>query len=549
MRLSDKKGSALLETVIALLIMTTVSVSMIGMIQKSMVVSLRAREQQTCSRLSQTAAARLKNIDFYLLFAADSSLADNGLQASYPYQAVLNGIKATLASAKFDRYRVQVSFMRRDSSDSNGNGQITDLIPFADANGDLVDDYDSNVRSFDQNGDGDYYDAYTSAGRTVAEQPDTHIKRVTVDIYRRSRLVCSQTELISLEQFGGDYNPSSESVLSLLVSTPTNSSFLYRDDTPGLQSARGLAIAKAYPAEIAQFRADAASPLVISGETDPLAVVRFYVDASAELSNVSADSLGVFSAAPIPVTAALLEGAGTLRAQATKGSYNSPITVRSVILDVSPPRALGGTPAGTVNTLAPYVGIILSDPGISTTVTSGICPDVISLRVNGADVPYTFDAMSGQLVWVDSVTGTVPVLSSATYTAVVEAGDYAGYKTTGSWTFTLALPDTDNSPPAVAEKSPIGGAASQLPVISVRVFDNQSGIVPSSIELRVDGAVVVNASNVGPAYDAGTGVVSFTPSAAFEPGSSHTVQITASHWATTPADRVTSIESWNFTVP
>ena len=87
--------------------------------------------------------------------------------------------------------------MRRDSSDSNGDALTSDLVPFTDANADLIDDYDANVRYFDQTADGTYWQTYVSGGRTVAEQPDTHVKRVTLDVYRANRLVCSQTELLS----------------------------------------------------------------------------------------------------------------------------------------------------------------------------------------------------------------------------------------------------------------------------------------------------------------------------------------------------------------
>jgi hypothetical protein len=549
MRLAGRKGSALLETVVAVLIMSTAGIALIVMIQKAMLVSVKSREQQTCARMAQTAFARLKNVDFYFLFAADSAQANYGLQAAYPYMAVLNGLRTTLQSSKFDRFRVQVTFMRRDTSDVNGDGRTSDLIAFTDEGGDLVDDYDSSIRYFDQNLDGDFFDTYTAGGRTISEQPDTHIKRVTIDVFRGGDAACSQTELVSLEQFGGDYNPSSEAVLALLVSTPTNNSFLYKADTPGLQSSRSLVIAKSYPPEIGQFRADTVSALVLSGETDPLADVHFYVNDSGELWNVTADSLGQFSAASLAVTTALSEGVDVIRSQATKASYTSPITARGVIYDVSPPSASSATPTGTVNTLAPFVAITLTDPGFSTTTTSGICPDVISLRVNGVSVAYDYNAASGQLVWVDSVTGTVPLLSSGTYTAVAEAGDYAGYKTTASWTFTLSVPSTDNSAPAVANKSPIGAAASQLPVISVRAFDNQSGIIPSSIVLRLDGAVVVSAANIGPSYDAASGVVSYTPPGAFAAGSAHTVEITASHGASDPPDKVTSVDTWGFSVP
>ena len=171
------------------------------------------------------------------------------------------------------------------------------------------------------------------------------------------------------------------------------------------------------------------------------------------------------------------------------------------------------------------------------------------MRINGSTVSYSYDAATGRIVWIDSMTNTVPVLPEGAYTALVEAGDYAGYKATQSWTFTLSVGGTDHSAPSVANKSPIGMAPSQWPLISVRVFDEQSGIVPSSIRLLLDGEVVVDAANVSGHYDASDGTVSFMPPGPFDPGSGHTARVEVSHFAADPADKVTSIEDWAFSVP
>lgn len=542
----NRKGTVLLETTLAMFIMTMVGVSLLAMIQRAALVSFKAREQMTCSRMVQTGFARLKNLDFYQLFAADSSLPDYGLQASYPYRAALDGLRSTLAASRFDRFRVGIVFMRRDASDANGNGMNSDLIAFTDSNSDQIDDYDPAIRHFDQNLDGDFFDTFTSNGRTVAEQPDTHIKQVTLEVFRGSRRACSQTELVSLEQFTGDPNPSSEAVLKILISTPVNSAYLYDLSTQGRAASWNLPIAKAYPAEPARYRAEPGAPLELAGETDPLATVRFYVGASPELANIPADFSGLFSWNPSAVTGALVEGANLIRVQATKDAYISPIAPRSVILDLASPAATSPTPAGTVGTLSPYVSIILTDPGISTTVTSGICPDVLTLRVNGVEVSHSFAA--GALVWIDSTTQTVPVLADGAYAVVAEAGDFAGYKTSAAWSFTVAVPATDNSAPSVANKTPIGASAPSLPQISVRVFDNQSGITPSSIVMKLDGITVVDASNLGSYYDAGADTVSYIPPTPFASFSSHTVEITASHWATDPPDKVTTADSWSFTI-
>jgi len=543
----DTRGSVLLETLLAVLIMTTVGISLIAMIERATVVSLKARQKSSCERMAQTGFARLKNIDFYHVFDADSSQANYGLQAGYAYAGVLNGLRTTLGAARFDRFRVTVVFLRRDASDADGDGNNSELVEFVDANADRIDDYDSNIRFFDQNGDLDFFDTYLAGGRTVAEQPDTHIKRVRFEVYRRGKLACGRSELVSLEQFTGDPNPSSEAALPMLISAPVNGSYLYSLGSAPLIASWNLPIAKAYPADTTRYRADAGSPLAVSGQTDALADANLYVGASGVLATAMADGTGAFAAAPAAVTAALAEGANVLRVQAAKDGYTSPVAGREVHYDLNPPSASGQTPMGATGTRSPYVSVALADAGLATTAVSGICPEVISLRANGADVSFSFTG--GMLVWIDSTTGTVPVLAPGAYAMVAEAGDYAGYKVSAAWSFSVAVPATDNSAPAVSNKSPIGMAGSDLPELSVRVHDEQSGIVPSSIVLTLDGAVIVDASNIGSHYDAGTGVLRYVPGAPFPSGSGHTLQITASHWAADPADKITSTDSWFFTVP
>lgn len=542
-------GSVLLETLLALVILCVAGLAVIALLQRALIATFKAREEMTCSRLADSGINRLKNMDFYNVFPADSARADyGGLHPSYPYMAVLDGIKAMLASAKFDRFTTSVVYMRRDSSDANHNGMTDDLIAFQD-DGHGCDVNAPSLCFYDQNGDGDFYETFSSGTRLVSETPDTHLKQVTLSVYRRNRLVCSRTSLLSLEQFSGQIDPDSEALLSLLVSTPSNGAYLYSTDSPGLAGAQALPISSAYPVSVARLEADGSRALALAGQTEPLASVTFSVNGGAILAAVPADVTGAFGDAPAAVTAALVEGENILQAQAVKGSLTSPLAQQQVLLDLAAPSISAPTPVGAAATYAPYVAATLLDPGVSTTTTSGVCPDVTVMELDGSTVPFRYDAVSGLAVALDSSTGSAPVLSSGTHTAYVETGDYAGYKTTATWTFTVAVPDVDNSAPSVSNKSPIGTASSSLPAISVRVFDNQSGIVPSSIVLTFDGATVVDASSVGAAYDPATGTVSWTPPAPLAAGSFHTVGIAVSHWASSPADKVTATDSWGFSVP
>lgn len=545
--LRDENGSILTETVIAMMLMTVAGVSLMGLTQRAMVVTLKARGQVSCGRMIQTGFSRVRNMDFYHVFDADSASEDYGLKPDYPFRAVLDGYRTSLAGARYDRFRITVEFMRRDTADADSDGLTSDLIAFTDADGDLIDDFDSAVRYFDENGDGDYYDTYVSGGRKVAEQPDTHIKRVRIELYRGAILACSQTENLSLEQFTGDPNPSSESVLRLLLSTPSNNTVLYSRETIAQRDAWDLAITKPYPAEVVPLRADIDQSLLLEGTTDPLASVRFQVNGGGDLVSSPADFEGAFSDEPWEVTDALVEGLNTLQAQAVKDSYTSPAARRTVLLDTEPPSASGAAPSGSVATRTPYVAVGLEDPGSSTDTTSGVCPDVLYLGVNGEEVIYRFE--DGTVVWIDSSTQTSPELADGAYSVVLEAGDYAGYKVRAEWSFDVSVPVTDNSAPSIAHPSPSGFAESRQPEISAKVFDNQSGIIPSSIEMRVDGEVVVSSSNVHEHYDPSDDTVSFIPLSAFEAGTIHEVEVVASHWATDPPEKVTDAKQWDFTVP
>jgi len=537
--------------------MTMVGVALISLIGNLGKASLAARRQMTCGMLAQSSMNQLKNMDFYYLFAVDSSSSAYGLikagspWTAYPYTAVLNGIQSSLSAAGFDRFKVSIIFMRRDTTDANHNGMTSDLIPFTD-DGHGVDAYDPNIKYYDQNGDGDYYDTYVSNGRIVAEQPDTHIKQVTLDVYDQGQIVCSQTSLISLEQFQPGSDPSSESILSLLVSTPTNNAYLYQSLTPQQQASLAISLVKPYPANIVQMEADSNVPLLMVGQTEPIGTVNFYVGGSGILDSVAADSFGDFSFPAVSLTSNLVEGSNQITAQTVKGTLTSPLAIENVLLDVSPPVISGETPQGAAGTCAPYVAATLSDPGVSTTTTSGICPSVITMEVNGSTVNFSYDAASGNVVWIDTVTGSAPDLNSGTYSVYLEAGDYAGYKATSTWTFTPSVNDPDNSAPSIAQPSPIGGSAgSDDPTISAKIFDNQSGIVPSSIQMSVDGVVVVSSGigNIGSAYDPSAGTVSYAPPAAYGSGSMHTVSLTVSHCAQNPPADVSNNDTWNFTVP
>ena len=547
---------------IAVFLLSIMSLSVAYMMQYLAAVSVKLRENVYTSRLSAAVFSKLKTVEYYYLFAYDSALPNYGLsgnygpvtlqKSAYPYLGLLNGITALASKYSVDRWTLEVAFKLRDVSDVNGNGLFSDLRDFTDSNGDGKDDYDAGVRYYKANSDSDYYDNYvsTALNKTASEMPDTNLKEVTLKFYKKGKVIHTQTDLISLEMLSGIESRASGAELKMFINQPANDTCLYDLSQPSRQNAFSLVLAKPYPDEVTAYRADTTYSLRLWGETVPLANVNFYVNSMTTVRDtMQADASGGFDYQSMAVTSALAEGENTIYAQATKDTYYSPFAPRRVTSDLNPPSITGQVPSGAVADLMPYVGAVLTDAPASAGTPCGICQEVITMKVNGAEVQHSYNQSDGKLYWSDPATGLPHRLANGTaYTVYLEGGDNAYYKVNSTWTFTVAVSDPDNSKPSVANKTPLGSSAPALPEISCRVFDNQSGIDLYSIILKVDSAVVVSSANISSHWDAASGVVSYTPPEAFQPGTYHSAEVTVSHWADIPADKKTHAESWDFTV-
>lgn len=546
-------GFSHIELLLGVLIISLLSIAVLSALQLSVVTSVKTRVQTSGAHLLQLGFAKLRNMDFFQLFPADSSQPRFGLQAGYPHLATLNLIQAKTSQRGFSKFAIEVTFMRRDSSDANGNSLTSDLIPFTDTNRDGIDDYDPNIRYFDQNRDGDFYDTYPVGNRRVSEMPDTHLKLVTVKLWKGTTHVLQDSHLIGLEGFTGIESPSSESSLPLALDSLPNGANLYDLTAPDRGAAFNLTITRSYPPGTVALQADADVPLRLAGRTEPSAIVRFFVGATTGPAiETTSDLSGSFDVPPSQarqITAALREGRNRLFAQTIKGPLQSPFSVREVILDQTPPTIAPVAPTSPTNTLSPYIaGILVDSSSVTGVEPSGINTEVITFKLDGVVVGHRYDPATRRVVLLSSTTLLPPVLSTGTHTVTLEGGDNARYKVSRTWDFEVAISSVDHSPPAIAQKSPSGTSRSRQPVISVRIFDNQSGMNPQSLVLTLDGVVVVNAANIVRHYDPATDTVQYQPPTPFANGTAHTVTITGSHWATLPPDRVTSTDTWGFTV-
>jgi prepilin-type N-terminal cleavage/methylation domain-containing protein len=559
----NSKGFGLTEIIISLVIMSILMIS-ISMIHQYIAKSnIKIHEDTYSVRVADEIFSKLRGIDYYYLFDYDSSLPKYGLanktfgpvtlqRSTYTYLKILDEIQSLTTTYMFDRWTVSIKYKLRDTTDVNGNGYTSDLRDFIDNNGDKIDDYDSRIRYYDKNSDGDYYDTYfsTTLSKTVSELPDTNLKEVTLKLYKKNKEVYKRTELISLEMFSGIESKDSSSDLKLFISQPANNTYLYNLSTPQRQNAFYLTISKSYPENVIAYRADTVSPLYLIGETVPNAIVRFYLNNQTTLlDTIYANVLGEFNWPSIPITTNLKEGKNSIFAQAVKDIYYSAYAQRDVIYDLNPPCITITTPKGIVYDLMPYIGATIYDTVLSTGIPSGICKDVIEMKCNGVSVPYTYDDTTGKICWKDATSGLPPQLSTGVWhTITVEAGDNAYYKVKSTWSFIIIPETTDHSAPVISDKHPIGTTSNPLPTITCKIFDNQSGINPYSIEMKFDSQIVVSSTNVSQYYNPETKELNWPVQNSLENGSIHYVEIKASHWATDPPDKVTSTENWWFNV-
>ena len=164
---------------------------------------------------------------------------------------------------------------------------------------------------------------------------------------------------------------------------------------------------------------------------------------------------------------------------------------------------------GDVVTDAPSVSAMVEDYG------SGIDDDALFMEFNGIDVTSAadYDESSDMYVFNPSVE-----LTPGVYTVEIWASDKVGNNANVDWTFSVS-----SDAPALSSLKPSDGStvSDSTPEISAKISDSgTSGINVDSIKLYVDGDQVTGDAT----YNAGSGIVSYTPSDALSDGE-HTVRL------------------------
>lgn len=156
--------------------------------------------------------------------------------------------------------------------------------------------------------------------------------------------------------------------------------------------------------------------------------------------------------------------------------------------------------------------------------------------VNGQSITLTYNSTSGK--W--EATATAPAKSSYTltghyYPVTVKATDEAGNTTTKDATdstlgSSLQLKVKEKVAPVITITSPTAGQylANSTPAITWKITDDDSGVNPSTIALKVDN-VAVDASKITKTAVTGGYTCSYTPATALTDGE-HTIIATASDY-------------------
>lgn len=488
--------------------------------------------------------------------------------AFYPSSTALLAMQAAVREAGLARFTLDVLHMRRDRSAVRSADVTTNLIPFTDISmtinpspptslsaytmGDGYDDYDPMIRYNDINGDGAYYGRYflgisafpaslpvdcvwmpwSGSGvrvmgclrvaslpsglnwrthQSLTEMPDTRLKQVNLGLWNtRGDLVHQEGWVISEGGFSGGKVEEWESVLTLNVQQPIFSTNLYSLQSLAQTNSHSLSITKAYPGLPPAFRADLVSPLVIFGQSAPLATVGFTTSPAITSSGFSSmdsgtvDADGNFSVNAVGITNVLVEGNNTISGMASKGWENSPLWSTPLIYDTRPPFFVGQTPpnlTSPVKTRSPFLAVQLFDDTSSTTAVSGIAKEVIyvSTRVTSSFESASFLYRDGWanygtdwLVLASTQTGLIDPLPDNHWVDIkVEGGDYAHYKTTSTWKVKINIDNSDSSSPTI--KVPLltsdgcsVDVTAGIPKITCDLDDPDSGIDWRSIWLTVN---------------------------------------------------------------
>jgi hypothetical protein len=252
------------------------------------------------------------------------------------------------------------------------------------------------------------------------------------------------------------------------------------------------------------------SSIIVSGKGEPNGTIEILVNGAVpKTQTIQPDS--TFSVSGIT----LVEGAHSITGQVTDAAGNpgSQSPAQAVLLDTQAPLISGVFPADGSATSA-------TRPTVSAQVTdgsgSGINPSSLQISLNSIPLAVSFQG--------NQVTGrpALPLAHGRTVTLEVLFTDVAGNSGSHHSVFTIDTTLGDVTPPVFTNVTPASGAMvnDNTPPVSVNVNDNEGTVNRDSLRLWLDDSLV------SPAYDEGTGTVTYTPAAA-KPDGVHSAKLRA----------------------
>lgn len=416
--------------------------------------------------MAEMVSARLHSIPFDDVFSFDSAdrsatsiySPDPALLSSFlpnkyriPWEvskasATLISIDDAVKNAGFSGFRVDVTYVRRDSSAASaifGPG-VEDYVPFDDlcesSPRDGVDCRDPNVQFVDRDGDHQYY-GVSLDGRP--EVPDTGLKHITVAILKGGAVIASRRgNLLCKGGFSGEEISTAESPLKIDIAIPKRNTIMFQAISrlrphlelptirwypPGYFGYSGFAVRVDMESEnvcvdknanynispMANwysytpnnsgngtcFNGNPQSFVKFSGITEPGGVIRFYVrpNSSYPTTGTEVDSspvgalvgktFTVQNELDVLTTRLTIPGKPEVRTWKTGGTLQSPVDIRQFLVDDSPPRMVDFFPNPALSPVvgrSPAVGFNVTETG---SPQSGLYFPLTAISIRKTDDP------------------------------------------------------------------------------------------------------------------------------------------------------------------
>jgi len=614
------RGMGLIDTLIALVLSALLVLMVAASFQVVGRTSIKAREQLASARLAQSIESRLSAVNFYDILPVDSSLKKGRFSghplthfakwSGNPLEPVLNDIERQVLAKGFTRFTFDVTYLRRDSSDNDDDGSNMDFISFHDGNNDYRDDNDPNVGFIQRTTPaGDFFG--TGLGpdgtTTLPEVPDTHLKQVTLRLWKgKTAVVVRQSGILSQEGWTGDEGESTQSPIKLVMTTPALSIKLFQIQNPEQYNAQQPFLVNEFPQtykDKSVQEVDSNRPLILAGKTAPGArlvfVHRLVSYPPVVYGNFGpchddfADNDGNFKFTSYNCTPRFIdEGLHTISVRAEKDGLYSPYYGRALLLDVKAPVI--DKPTLTANTLSPVVRARIRDLdtagkklyssglrlgaknwnaqwGTFQTAEGANNSIAFLTRNNGsayAGVPTVVTAepsvvpnepIAYWIEWVSKPSMLPPALpGNGLYSVAAEGADNAMYRTRKEWDLTVTADMSDvSAPPLPTAYGPVQAQSSRRPTFYCQLIeDPESGLNPYSLDFKLTlnntpptppvTADLVN-KTLTPVlrnyYNPHTLRFTYTPAVDL-PSGNYTASLTISNWAGVPLPI-----TWDFSVP